>query len=530
MVRPRHRADSAARQAQRRLRARDGGNLPPAARPHPAAPGAGGARARVAAGLGEGVGGGEEHAWARARSPSSPSPRPLGAEQSDRSKRVSSGRRVVVIGGGLAGIAAALQCAGAGASVTLVEVRRRLGGAAYSFEREGLRLDNGQHVFLRCCTAYRALLERLGSEPLVSLQRRLEIPVLRPGAKRAVLRRGRLPAPLHLARALARYPHLTLAERSSAARAALALARLDPSEPALDRLTFGEWLAEHGQGPAAIGALWDLIALPTLNLPAAQASLALAAFVFRTGLLASASAGDIGFHAAPLGQTIDEPARRALERAGVEVKLGWRAQRLWRAGGGFELEGGEGGLSAEVAIVALPHARAAALLAPLLPRLAGELARIESSPIINLHVVYDRTVCREPFAAGVATPVQYLFDRTASAGVSAGCQYLAVSLSAAEREMTMSVPALRERYLPALEQLLPHARGASVERFLVTREHAATFRAAPGVGALRPPARTTLPGLLLAGAWTDTGWPATLEGAVRSGQAAARVALNELEL
>ena len=233
---------------------------------------------------------------------------------------------MVVIGGGLAGIAAALQCAGAGASVTLVEVRRRLGGAAYSFEREGLRLDNGQHVFLRCCTAYRALLERLGSEPLVSLQRRLEIPVLRPGAKRAVLRRGRLPAPLHLARALARYPHLTLAERSSAARAALALARLDPSEPALDRLTFGEWLAEHGQGPAAIGALWDLIALPTLNLPAAQASLALAAFVFRTGLLASASAGDIGFHAAPLGQTIDEPARRALERAGVEVKLGWRAQ------------------------------------------------------------------------------------------------------------------------------------------------------------------------------------------------------------
>jgi squalene-associated FAD-dependent desaturase len=441
---------------------------------------------------------------------------------------LNAGRRVAVIGGGLAGIAAALDCAAAGASVTLVEVRRRLGGAAYSFEREGLQMDNGQHVFLRCCGAYRALLARLGSERLTAVQPRLEIPVLKPGSRPTVLRRGSLPAPLQLAGALARYPHLSRSERLGAARAALGLMRLDPDEEALDRVSFGDWLARHGQGPRAVGALWDLIALPTLNLPAAQASLALSAFVFRTGLLSAADAGDIGFHEATLGETIGAPAERALEEAGVEVRLGWRAEQLQRTAVGLEVHAGGDGLSAEAVVVALGHARAATLLEPLLGERAGALRGLGSSPIVNLHVVYDRQVCDEPFAAGVGTPVQYLFDRTRAAGAPAGCQYLAVSLSGAEREMSMTVDELRERYVPALGELLPRARNAKVELFLATREHAATFRAAPGTAALRAGPRTTVPGLLLAGAWTATGWPATLESAVLSGHAAAGGALEAL--
>jgi hypothetical protein len=149
---------------------------------------------------------------------------------------------------------------------------------------------------------------------------------------------------------------------------------------------------------------------------------------------------------------------------------------------------------------------------------------------VNLHVVYDREVCAEPFAAGVDSPVQYLFDRSAAAGAPPGCQYLAISLSGADREMAESVDALRERYLPALAQLLPRARAANVESFLVTREHAATFRAAPGVTALRPGAETGVRGLLLAGTWTATGWPATLESAVLSGHDAAAGALRVLGL
>ncbi len=380
--------------------------------------------------------------------------------------------RVAVIGGGLAGITAALDCADAGAQVTLLEVRRRLGGAAYSVQRDGLTVDNGQHVFLRCCLAYRALLARIASEHNVFVQARLEIPVLSPGHGPYRFRRGSLPAPLQLSSALLRYPRLSIAQRLGAARAALALMRLSreltPERArALDDRTLGDWLARHGQGPEAVAALWDLIALPTLNLPAAQASLGLGAFVFREGLFASADAADIGFHRATLSQTIGEPAARALRDAGVQVRMGWRAETLQRAAAGLEIEGsrgreaGEGGegvhdaLQADAVIVALPHARAASLIEPLLGDVARRLRMLDSSPIVNLHVVYDREVCEEPFAAGVGTPVQYVFDRSRAGGAPPDSQYLAVSLSGADREMGMSVDELRERYLPAMRALFP---------------------------------------------------------------------------
>jgi hydroxysqualene dehydroxylase len=445
---------------------------------------------------------------------------------------MSARRRVAVVGGGLAGITAALDCADAGAEVSLLEVRRRLGGAAYSFEREGMMLDNGQHVFLRCCTAYRELLQRLGSTHHTHLQARLEIPVLSPGEKPVRLRRGRLPAPLHLAGALMRYPHLDRRERLGAALTARALGRLDTAEEGLDGETLGAFLQSHGQGPRAIAALWDLVALPTLNLPAARASLALGAFVFQTGLLASADAGDIGFHRGTLQQTLGEPAALALAAADVDVRLGWGCERLIGEAGAFELHGraGEDAVVADAVVVALPHNRAGSLLEKLLPERARALQAMSSSPIVNLHVVYDRKVLEEPFAAGVSTPVQYVFDRTEAAGAPAGSQYIAVSLSGADREMAMRDDALRDAYLPALQELFPRARGAQVLRFVATREHAATFAAVPGVAALRPPSRTRVRGLALAGAYTDTGWPATLEGAVRSGHAAARAVLDELSV
>ncbi len=265
------------------------------------------------------------------------------------------------------------------------------------------------------------------------MQERLEIPVLSPHAPPVVLRRGSLPPPFHLAGALARYPHLTPSQRFSAALAARALGALDPRDAALDTRTLGAWLGEHGQDAHALAVLWDLIALPTLNVPAEQASLALGAFVFRTGLLGGVDAGDIGFHVGTLAETIGEPAEVALADAGVEFRLGWRAESLRRAGAGFELQGGEEGFAADAVIVALPHARAAALIEPLLAQLASSIRALGSSPIVNLHIVYDRVVCEAPFAAGVDTPVQYLFDRSAAAGAPAGSQYLAVSLSGRRR-------------------------------------------------------------------------------------------------
>jgi len=455
---------------------------------------------------------------------------------------------VTVIGGGLAGITAALDCADAGAQVTLLEVRPRLGGAAYSFERDGLWLDNGQHVFLRCCSAYRGLLARLGSEQRVRIQPRLEIPVISPGARPLVLRRDRLPAPLHLAGALMRYSHLTPGQRLRAARAAIALGRLETRGASG---TLGEWLAAHGQDAASVAALWDLIALPTLNLPAAQSSLELGAFVLQTGLLRHNDAGDIGFHVRPLSETIGDPAALVLGEAGVEVRLGARVEAVRRVDGGApgmagpHARGGAGGLEhgmqalraqglrvctsgggldADAVVCALPHERASALLESLLGSEVSRWGMLGASPIVNVHIVYDRAVCELKFAAGVGTPVQYVFDRSKAAGLRDG-QYLALSLSGAAEEMELSSEQLRERYLRAMGELFPRARDAVVRSVHVSREHAATFSARPGTEALRPGTRTSVPGLVLAGAWTDTGWPATLEGAVLSGHAAAREVL-----
>ena len=174
----------------------------------------------------------------------------------------------------------------------------------------------------------------------------------------------------------------------------------------------------------------------------------------------------------------------------------------------------------------MPSWIAARLAPPQLPG-AAQWAELGISPIVNVHVRYDRRVTRLPFAAGLESPVQWVFDKTRAAGVDTG-QYLAVSLSAADDCVDVPAARLREQFLPALEQLFPAAGDASVLDFFVTRERRATFRQVPGSGRLRPAAGTAVPGLALAGAWTETGWPDTMEGAVRSGQNAAEHIITQL--
>jgi hydroxysqualene dehydroxylase len=445
--------------------------------------------------------------------------------------------RTVVVGGGLAGLTAALACAERGSAVRLLERRPRLGGLTASFLRSGpagdLWVDTGQHVFLRCCTAYRRLLERLGVADGVTMQDRLAIPVARPdkgrraGPVTAELRRSRLPAPAHLAPTLARYRLLTPADRLRTVRAALALRRVDPDSPATDATSFGDWLASHGQNERTIAALWDLVGVATLNAPAARASLALAAMVFRTGLLEDATAGDVGWSRVPLSRLHGDAARRRLEQLGADVVTNARVTEVRRRGPGWAVTMQDGTEHlAEHVVLAVPPAAAEHLLpAGSLSLPAGWAARLGSSPIVNVHVVYDRRVLDRPFMAAVDSPVQWVFDRTEpaclSGGMSGGAQYVAVSLSAAVDAVTQPSAALQERILTALAELLPGAASARVLDAFVTREPHATFDPAPGQAALRPPPTTAYPGLVLAGAWTDTGWPATMEGAVRSGLAAA---------
>ncbi|MGD0895999.1 MAG: hydroxysqualene dehydroxylase HpnE [Acidimicrobiales bacterium] len=443
---------------------------------------------------------------------------------------------IVVVGGGLAGLSAAIACADSGAEVTLFEARPRLGGATWSFERNGLVFDNGQHVFLRCCTAYRGFLGRLGTADRAILQRRLAIPVLRPdpggGAPRiGWVRRNSLPAPAHLAFSLARYRHLALGERARVARAVLALRKLSLEDPGLDSETFAAFLARNGQSRGAIERLWDLITLPTVNLRAEEASLTLGAKVFRTGLIDRTDAADVGWARVPLDALHVDPAAALLERLGGSIRRRAKVDAVDLADNGPKtitgvVVDGEH-VEADAVVLAVPH-RVAATILP-----EGGIvnpARLESlgaSPIVDVHVVYDRRVTEYAIAAGVDTPVQFVFDKTTASGRDAASgQVLAVSISCAETEQGERPEALIERYTGALRALLPGARSAEVVDAVVSREHEATFRGVPGTARLRPGPETGFGRLFLAGAWTDTGWPATMEGAVRSGMRAARHALR----
>jgi squalene-associated FAD-dependent desaturase len=459
---------------------------------------------------------------------------------------MTGSHRVVVVGGGLAGITAAIALRESGADVTLLEARPRLGGATCSFTRDGLVVDNGQHVFLRCCSAYRGLLARLGMTGAVRLQDRFDVTVLRPGPAAAQpsgarLRRTNLPGPLHMGLALSGYSLLSLPERLRVARAALAMKRLDPADPALDRQRLGDWLGGHGQSERSRRALWDLFTVSALNVAGDDANLALAATVVKTALLGTRDAADIGVPAVPLGDLHGQAATDLLQRLGARVRLGAKVSAIEVArdalpgiGRAFIVrlsrqavaEPAPAAIEADGVVVAVPPEQATRLL-PQAAAAAAAWRGLGSSPILNVHAVYDRPVLGLPFVAATDSPVQWVFDRTEQSGLArdktrVGRQYLAVSVSAADEIVDVPAAPLREIFLPALAELLPAARTARVTDFFVTRERRATFRQVPGCERLRPPAATALPGLTVAGAWTDTGWPDTMEGAVRSGLNAAR--------
>ena len=473
--------------------------------------------------------------------------------------------KVVVIGGGLAGITAAIALAQAKHEVTLLEAKPRLGGATMSFNRDGLVIDTGQHIFLRCCTAYRGLLDRLGMTAHAPLQPRFDVTVFSPG-KKAVMKRRRIPAPLHMLPALLGYPFLNTPERLRLALAALAFKRLDEADPKTDEIRLGDWLEAHGQDERTRRVLWDLFSVSSLNVPGDEASLALAAVVVKTGLLGDADAADIGVPTLPLGELHGTAAARMLGKLGATVRLQTKVAaiepkgegeflvRLGRSSApapagsngptapmeapdradepnasrdGADQESGGGTDAGEVIladaiVLAVPHEQAAKLIpAGALPAEAVDgWAGLGAAPIVNVHVIYDRKVMDVPFAAGVDSPVQWVFDRTRISGMHArgdDGQYLAISLSAADEYANATVAELREKFVPALAELFPAATDATVTEFFVTREKRATFRGVPGTAKLRPKPATALPGLVLAGAWTDTGWPDTMESAVRSG-------------
>jgi squalene-associated FAD-dependent desaturase len=403
--------------------------------------------------------------------------------------------KAVVVGGGLAGLAAALDLLDAGHDVTLFEARPTLGGAVQTLpERDGDPApppDNGQHIALGCFTEYLSFLDRIG-EGGSYLRRPLDLPVIG--------RDGRVASIRPALRSLLSYRHLPARERIRLLRVLVRL-RSAETEPRLEAITFGDLLRELGGTAIQIERFWDVFVRPALNLPTDEASAVAGLFTVQTALLGTKDAGDLILPNRPLGEMHGAAARRALEEAGARVRTGVRVESL------DDLDG-------DAIVVALPAAETADLLGESPPLL-------EDSPIVSVHLLFDRPLLRSPLAALLGSDAHWVFDRGALTGhrPEQG-QYLTV--------VSSGVPELMEL---RGRELVEHIAGQLTERLgraelrwsRVSREPRATVALRPGTEERRRGGKTTRSNVVRAGAWTQTGWPVTMESAVRSGRAAARM-------
>jgi squalene-associated FAD-dependent desaturase len=440
---------------------------------------------------------------------------------------------VAVAGGGLAGLVAACDLADAGYAVTLFEKRPFLGGRAYSYtdKSSGLTVDNGQHVFLGCCTEYVGFLERLGVRDAVHLQKRFRVPVIDKVWGESLLAAANLPPPLHLLPSLLRFRSLSPGEKALAGWALSQIQLTDrASHPELDDITFEEWLLARKQSPHAIRSLWNLIVLPTLNGDASRVSADLALMVFEEGFLRSRHGANVGWAKVGLSELLAGAARRYIEEHGGELRLEDGIRSVEVEGGQVSrLRSESGEVTADAYVIALPVESVLDVLPDTVREDAffARIGRIGTSPIVNVHLWYDRPVWGRGFAAFLNTPVQWVFNKSKLWDENGAGQYLDISLSGAHDFIDLPSSELIQLFTKEMFALLPETRGAELVRSLVVKQREATFDAVPGVGALRPTQATPLPNLFLAGDWTQTGWPATMESAVRSGQLAAGAVIRE---
>jgi hydroxysqualene dehydroxylase len=392
--------------------------------------------------------------------------------------------KVAVVGGGLAGLAAALDLVDAGADVTVHEARPTLGGAVQTLpERDDDPKpppDNGQHIALGCFTEYLRLLDRVG-EGKSYLRKRLALPVVDEQSRVSSI------APLRLLG----YAHIPVRDRL---RLPLTLMRLRAAQSQPDE-TFGDVLRRVGETEVTITRFWDVFIRPALNLPTNEVDGDAGLFTVRTALLGPRRNSDLVLPLKPLGWMHGDAAGRILRD---RVRLDERVESL-------------DDLDADAIVVAVPPAESARLLGEPDPKL-------ESSPIVSVHLLFDRPILGSPIAALLSSDAHWVFDRGALTGHPApdGGQYLTVVSSGVPELMEVRGRELVDRIAGQLTERLG---AAELVWSRVSREPNATIALRPGT--VRPGVETSRPNVVRAGTWTDTGWPATMESAVRSGRAAA---------
>jgi zeta-carotene desaturase len=416
--------------------------------------------------------------------------------------------RVLIAGGGLAGLAAAAALGSAGFEVELFEARPFLGGRATSYtlpsEEGGEVIDNCQHVLLACFTNLLNLYQRLGVRDRIRFFR--EFRFVEPGGRVSVLGAGRLPAPLHFAGSFARLRFLSLKDKLSLARGLMALARERGRRTDLDRITMLEWLREKRQTPGAIGRFWQQVLVSAINEDLDRMAAGHGFQVLWQGFLAHPDAHRMGLSTVPLGELY---AVRDLANASVHLKapvecFGIEDGRVLAA----RVEGQP--VAADYYVSALPFERVGAVA----PGLGLDVSAFEHSPITEIHLWFDRPVMGFPHATLLDRTIQWAFNKSEG-------RYVQLVVSASRSLVEMSRQEIIGLALGEFAEFFPAAGEARLLKAHVVKEVRATFSARPGLEARRPAARTGIPNLFLAGDWTRTGWPATMEGAVRSGYLAA---------
>ncbi len=445
----------------------------------------------------------------------------------------------VVVGGGFAGLSAAVHLASSGARVVVLESRRQLGGRATSYRDRATAevVDNGQHVIFGCYRETRRFLRTIGVEADLRLQASLGVTYV--GANRATVRFqcANLPPPFHLLGGVIEWDALSVAERLGALRlvAPLRRARRDlvrgkAVESTRAGETVREWLVRHGQGDRLCHLLWEPLALAALNQTVDQAE---ARWFVR--VLAELCGSDpvdsaVGIPSAPLEEFFAIPARRYIESRGGSVKIGAAGRVVFHDGRLIGVEAGKQLFAAPVTISAVPWYALAQLFDPPPPPLAGVLrhaADTQASPIVTVHLWFETFVMDQPFVGLLNRTIQWVFQAHRAAGDRAS--HLTLVVSGAVDVMSWSNEALTERAVSDIRTVLPATRGVALKHALVIRERRATFSLAPGQPE-RPGTETVIRGLLLAGDWIETGLPSTIESAVVSGHRAAKAALHEMSV
>jgi len=439
-------------------------------------------------------------------------------------------KEVVVLGGGLAGLSAMCNLLDKGYKVTLIEKRPFLGGRAFSYidKETGIEVDNGQHIFMGCCTYFIEFLHKVNAYKKIFIQEKLNIKIVRNSRESSIFSVPWLGF-FHLLPSLIAYSHVTFKDKMLIIYALLKIKNLDREaiKLDLDNESFYNWLKRNKQSDTSIQSLWNLVVLPTLNDNIQNVSAYMGIMVFQEGLLKGPKEAALGYSTVGLTSLLGDSMQEYIKSKRGEIILGKAVTSIEivdnRINSVVLTDGSN--INGKIFISALPFDKYKEIF-PILSnnyplKSVGE--RLTYSPIVGIHIWYDREVMEDDLIAFLDSEIQWVFNKSSMQKIQElSGQHLSISISGAWKYANMSKQKIQDIFTMEMKQLFPKAQQAIVKRCIIIKQLQATFRSLPGAYSARPKPNTEILNLFIAGDWTATGWPSTMEGAVKSGVLAAK--------